>query len=238
MAPLYNHGHADALSITLSVDGKETLVDPGTYRYNGVPEWRQYFKGTRAHNTVTIDGLDQAVQETSFIWSHPFKAELIKNTEIDEGLFLHATHDGYARIREPVLHNRSIIISDKMNILIKDTFTGNGIHNFEVNYHLHPNSVLTKQDDGWWKINNHSAEVFIRLLGEDDFIFIKGQRDPLLGWYSPSYDFKCKSGVLSCTRRGFSKDISFLTAVCTESPLKLETLKERFSQFEQQSEDT
>ena len=64
MPPLYNHGHADALSITLSVGGKETLVDPGTYRYNGEPEFRKYFKGTRAHNTVTIDGLDQAVQET------------------------------------------------------------------------------------------------------------------------------------------------------------------------------
>ena len=40
MPPLYNHGHADALSITLSLNGKPILVDPGTYRYNGVPEWR------------------------------------------------------------------------------------------------------------------------------------------------------------------------------------------------------
>ena len=57
MAPLYNHGHADALSITLSKDDRPILIDPGTYRYNGVPEWRRYFKGTRAHNTVTIDAL-------------------------------------------------------------------------------------------------------------------------------------------------------------------------------------
>ncbi|MFO7614448.1 MAG: alginate lyase family protein, partial [Bacteroidales bacterium] len=64
MPPLYNHGHADALSITLSKNGRPMLVDPGTYRYNGVPQWRKYFKGTRAHNTVTIDDQDQAVQET------------------------------------------------------------------------------------------------------------------------------------------------------------------------------
>ena len=46
MAPLYNHGHADALSITLSVNGDLLIVDPGTYAYNGVPEFRRYFKGT------------------------------------------------------------------------------------------------------------------------------------------------------------------------------------------------
>jgi hypothetical protein len=72
MAPLYNHGHADALSITLSKNGHTMLIDPGTYRYNGVPRWRKYFKGTRAHNTVIIDDQDQAFQETGFIWSKPY----------------------------------------------------------------------------------------------------------------------------------------------------------------------
>ncbi len=63
MSPLFNHGHADALSITLAKDGVQILVDPGTYRYNGSPEWRRYFKGTSAHNTVCIDGEDQAVRK-------------------------------------------------------------------------------------------------------------------------------------------------------------------------------
>ena len=60
MAPLYNHGHADALSVTLSLGETPFLIDPGTYRYNGVPDWRRYFKGTRAHNTICIDEQDQA----------------------------------------------------------------------------------------------------------------------------------------------------------------------------------
>jgi len=72
MEPLYNHGHADALSIVLFKKEQPILVDPGTYHYNGVPEWRRYFKSTKAHNTVTVDGLDQAVQEDEFIWSKPY----------------------------------------------------------------------------------------------------------------------------------------------------------------------
>ena len=54
------HGHADALSFTLSVGGLEFLVDPGTYAYHTQPEWRAYFRGTAAHNTVRIDGRDQS----------------------------------------------------------------------------------------------------------------------------------------------------------------------------------
>src|SRR5690606_1299896 len=52
------HGHADCLSMTLSVSGREQLVDPGTYVYHAEPEWRDYFRGTAAHNTVRVDGVD------------------------------------------------------------------------------------------------------------------------------------------------------------------------------------
>jgi hypothetical protein len=35
MAPLYGHGHADALSITLYHNEQPFLIDPGTFQYNG-----------------------------------------------------------------------------------------------------------------------------------------------------------------------------------------------------------
>ena len=40
------HGHADALSFTLSAGGRELLVDPGTYAYHTQQRWREYFRGT------------------------------------------------------------------------------------------------------------------------------------------------------------------------------------------------
>src|SRR5439155_1407567 len=49
------HGHADALAFTLSLGGLEFLIDPGTYAYHGGGEWRAYFRGTAAHNTLRID---------------------------------------------------------------------------------------------------------------------------------------------------------------------------------------
>ena len=214
MAPLYNHGHADALSITLSKDDKEILADPGTYRYNGEPEFRRYFKGTRAHNTITIDGLDQAVQETGFIWSHPYKAEILKVAEQKDELFIKASHNGYTRLNTPVRHKRSILFYNKTTFLIKDTFSGEEIHDFELNYHLHPDAVCSKNHD-WWLIDNQGAKVYIKLLDKPDFFFTKGQEDPLLGWYSSEYGIVQKSGVLTCKKRGYANDISFITAIRT-----------------------
>jgi len=224
MPPLYNHGHADALSITLTKNGKALLVDPGTYRYNGAPEWRTYFKGTRAHNTVTVDGLDQAVQETSFIWSKPYKTRLTVVKETNENLFLEAAHNGYARLKEPVWHKRTILFSDGTTFLIKDNFSGNGVHTFELHYHLHPHASLKKEND-WWIIENDKAGIFIRLLDGHDFVVAKGQRDPLLGWYSPAYGIKEESLTLHCTVRGLAGRVQFITAICTESPETIECLQ-------------
>jgi hypothetical protein len=54
------HSHSDTLSIVLRSGGEEILIDPGTYTYTGEPEWRDWFRGASAHNTIRIDGRDQA----------------------------------------------------------------------------------------------------------------------------------------------------------------------------------
>ena len=75
MPPSYGHGHADALSLLLRVNSKDIFVDPGTFTYTGDPIWRQYFRSTRAHNTVTVNAKDQARQDACFLWSKPFNTQ-------------------------------------------------------------------------------------------------------------------------------------------------------------------
>ena len=226
LPPLYNHGHADALSITLAVNGRPMLVDPGTYRYNGVPEWRRYFKGTRAHNTVTVDGHDQAVQETGFIWSHPFKATLARVAEIGHAVILEGWHDGYKRLKEPVIHHRIVFFLDDRYFLIRDIFVGEGVHDFELNYHLHPAAAVTSEND-WWMIDHGGERVFIKLLTGGSFNLKMGQENPPFGWFSRAYGLKVKSAVLNCLQRGESGRISFLTAILVNYPAGPEELAKK-----------
>lgn len=212
MAPLYNHGHADALSMTVSVKGRPIFIDPGTYRYNGVPELRKYFKGTRAHNTVTLDGLDQAVQETGFIWSHPYNSDLTRSDISENRIFLEAKHDGYMRLDSPVMHSRSVTVLDKAQVLITDTFSGKGTHDFELNFHLHPECIITKVDD-WWRIQREDAIVFLKVIGDSDFVLISGEDSPPFGWYSDRYGVKEKSFVLCCRRRGMAAEVKFKSVI-------------------------
>jgi hypothetical protein len=142
------------------------------------------------------------------------------------------------RIREPVRHFRSIFKIDKADFLIKDTFSGKGVHNFELNYHVHPDSEISLEDNGWRKINRHGAVIFMRLLDGNNFKVIQGQKKPIIGWYSPSYGIKRESNVLSCMIRGTSKEVSFTTAICMKSPQEIDIIAQKVSKFEKQIEDS
>jgi hypothetical protein len=52
------HAHADALSFQLWWQGRPVVADPGTYTYEPGSD-RDWFRSTRAHSTVTVDGRDQ-----------------------------------------------------------------------------------------------------------------------------------------------------------------------------------
>jgi hypothetical protein len=210
--------HVDATSITLAVNGRVILVHPGTYRYNDVPEFRKYFKGTRAHNTVSVDVEDQAIKETGFVLSRPFKTTLGRASETSDGMIIECSHDGYTRLRNPQYHHRQIVFSNGHKFLIQDTVSGKGIHDFELNYYLHPGATAA-QINGWWGVAHDGEKVFIRLLADGAFNLIVGQKNPLLGWFSAAYGIKRKCGVLSSLRKGEARQVTFLTAICLGSPM-------------------
>ena len=54
-----SHGHPDKLSITLHDGQKEILPDFGSPAYS-VPSFQGWYKNTLSHNTVTVDGKNQA----------------------------------------------------------------------------------------------------------------------------------------------------------------------------------
>ena len=144
--PSGGHGHADALSVTLATGGLELLADPGTYVYNGRPDWRDAFRSTRAHNTVVVDGRDQSEPGDTFRWRSRAEARLLTDAAFDGLDLLAGEHDGYARPPVGVVHRRRVLSVRPDYWLILDDFraaesgggTNGAEHTFDVLYHLAP----------------------------------------------------------------------------------------------------
>jgi hypothetical protein len=53
------HAHNDKLSFELSVDGKDIIVDAGTYLYTPLQDERNKFRSTASHNTLIVKDEEQ-----------------------------------------------------------------------------------------------------------------------------------------------------------------------------------
>ena len=140
------HGHADALSLTASVSGQEVLIDPGTFEYVGVNSDRDRFRGTRAHNTLLIAGRDQADPKGPFGWQRLPKIQAegwISGKTFD--LFV-GSHDGYARLAQPVFHRRFVFALKSGFCLVRDLALGQGEYDLDLAWHIAPH--LQAPDSG------------------------------------------------------------------------------------------
>lgn len=234
MAPLYNHGHADAMSILLYKNGVPFMVDPGTFRYSGVPEYRNYFKGTGAHNTVCIDGRDQARQVSSFIWDKPYEVRLIEKKEIPGQVILQAFHHGYERLKEPVVHQRRLAVYEGLCCMVKDTFSGQGSHEFELNFHLSPEVTVERSED--WLILNNNGDAIRVYDPEHLFLIARGQASPLKGWYSPAYGAIQKTNTLYIRKTGRPEETSFTILIVLEE-IRVESALKLFQEYKTECKD-
>jgi hypothetical protein len=205
--PTYAHGHADALSVTLDCTGIPVLIDPGTFSYTGDPRWRQYFRSTRAHNTVVVDGLDQAEQVSAFVWSQPYKASLVRRERDARGLRVLAVHDGYRHLG--VTHYRGIRVDDEGRLLVWDYLTGTGRHELGLCWHF---GVPVQRTASGAAIAVDGFALDLIVSGADRLVWYHGDHREPMGWQSPRYGVRLPATVL-CARAEIELPHVFTTQV-------------------------
>jgi hypothetical protein len=192
------HGHADALSFTLSVGGEEFFVDPGTFAYHTEAQWRSYFRGTAAHNTVRIDGIDQSEPGGKFMWLRKAKAACSRwITSLDEDFF-EGWHDGYLGLPDPVMHRRSIKLDKRARrIVIDDTLQMDGEHLVELFFHCHEGCALKTAPPGF-EITKGGRTINLRLpdLPGGEVSVLEASTNPIGGWISRRFDRKERAPTL------------------------------------------
>ena len=182
------HGHADALAFTLSVGGREFLVDPGTYAYHTKPEWRRYFRGTSAHNTVRIDGQDQSEQGGNFLWLRKARAQCRLWSSTPALDIFEGRHDGYRALADPVVHSRRITLDKAARrIVVQDELAMDGEHDVEIFFH--PNERCRVDAAGRVVTLAQPGRVLVMELPEGGAVSVhRGETHPPLGWVSRRFD--------------------------------------------------
>ena len=195
------HGHADALSFILHLDGRAVFVDPGTYTYHTEPLWRNYFKGTLAHNTIRINEKDQAVSGGPTLWIKHYKTSIIDLHISDDIERVIATHNGY--IKEGIEHIREVVFYRLENeFQIQDTINVLKTRKIwvEIPFHIHPEANIFNLSTNSYQISRYPGRK-IEFCVDDklEHVVIKGQTNPqILGWYSDSFMKKEATNVIYC----------------------------------------
>ncbi len=192
------HGHADALSICLAVDGEWWLVDPGTFTYHDNADWRNYFRGTSAHNTVLVDNQDQSKIGGDFLWVEQANAKILDFGAKDGRQWVLGTHDGYRSAG--VIHDRTLeYLPDSKKLTIKDTLKGSGRHSLRWHFHLGPDVTSEfDSEEGVWALTHRTGTKRLLIAGGDGscWTVAEGQANPILGWYSGALGSKTPIKVL------------------------------------------
>jgi hypothetical protein len=217
LPPMNAHGHADALSFWLTAGGREFLIDPGTFCYGNSPHWRSYFRSTAAHNTVRLDGEDQSVQAGTFLWRQAANCETRSFIEHPAYFEIEASHDGYARLSDPVTHVRKIrLFRGAGKVLIVDRLACGGPHHVELFFHFSPSCDVRPESDNEFAARNGDQRLSLRILGSNVASqLFKGSEKPLTGWVSPRFGLR----IPSCTvvaKANINGSAEFTTEITVE----------------------
>jgi uncharacterized heparinase superfamily protein len=195
------HGHYDLLSFEAFAHGRPLVVDPGRFTYSEEPpNLRRWFRGTAAHNTVTVDGLDQ----TPYTRTRP-------NGPVAEGRFLRRTTRPGLDVLEgeahspayDAVHRRRIAFVENRHWVIEDDLSAEREHRYDLRFHLAAGDAEI--------VGNtvRAPGLVLAILGAESI-------ELETGWISPRYGERHEAPVVSAKAGGIGA--SFVTLLTPLEP--------------------
>jgi hypothetical protein len=193
------HGHYDHLAVELVGRGHRLVVDPGRYTYaDDVSGLRHWFKGSAAHNTVTVDGLDHVPYRRGRPKGPQSCATLIGTAHAD-GLTLavgSVTSPQYSAI-----HTRALLFVDRARWIVHDRLRDSTERTYVLRWHLDATAwqrtTLVTRADHWLVLAPGCALV------------VRGAQEVTIdtGWVSERYGEKEPAPVVVATAVASEADL-------------------------------
>jgi hypothetical protein len=196
--PSSAHGHADCLSVLAGFGGEPVLVDGGYYAYNVERPWERFFRETAAHNTVCVDNRDQAVHLEKLTWTHVPVATREAVGLSGDSLWACASHDGYARTTDGIVHRRTVWLR-RGYVVIADELEGRGSHAADVVFQFAP-TLLATLHNRWLGAGERYQLHWISTASCAPALYRGGQH-PHEGWVAPALFSRVAASRLALTLR-------------------------------------
>lgn len=117
------HSQPDNGTFELSAGGRTLMPDGGSYIYSGDPVNRNWFRQTKVHQTVTLDGQNSKYAPRQLLWK-PGKKDDIMVVE-------NKSYDNLA-------HRRAVFFVDKRYFVIVDEAIGSAAGEVDLHFQLAP----------------------------------------------------------------------------------------------------
>lgn len=194
------HGHNDCLAFEAMLDGVQIISDCGAYLYTASYVDRNLFRSTGYHNTPLVDGEEiNRFIRPEYLWNlhyDAFPKALAWRPEKSYALFV-GEHQGYSRLRSPVVPRRTIIVDfETHSLCIKDEFEGAGDHDVSIPLHLAPGLEVEEPGDGVLILK--AGEKRFRVCWPMDSGYVLRIEDARV---SPSYGVVLQSKKLAWIRK-------------------------------------
>ncbi len=181
LAPLAGHAHCDALAVDVRSGGRELIADSGTFTYRPERGWRAYFRGTSAHSTVRVDGVEQSAYAGPFLVVRRADARCLRWAP-GEGVA------GALDLANGCRHTRQVSLADGGRAFeIADEIEGRGAHLAELFFHAPPDAAVRVEEDGRVRITREGRALALRLPPGCVPQLYFGDGALPLGWHSRTY---------------------------------------------------
>jgi hypothetical protein len=183
------HSHSDTLSLVARCGAEELLVDAGTYTYVCEAHWRNWFRGSAAHNTVRVNRRDQAEAAGPFGWRHPPQVRVREWATSAERDFL----DAECRYGG-IVHRRRVLLWKPALVFVLDDVEGPEEETL-VEQFWHPGEEITPAAGAW----RAGGQAWLALGGGGRVTWGRGGEH---GWRSRVFGAREEAPFLCVSARG------------------------------------
>ncbi len=187
----FGHQHEDKLSLDIHAYGADLVSDPGRFTYAGGP-FGEFFRGSRAHNLILVDGQGQnrrATAREGWVAKEPAPAAWISRDGFD---YVRARYDeGFGPKNDAnVTHERAVLFLKPDYWVVCDFLTpaDDREHTYDWLWHFGPGEAAVVGHQVHFMAQNAGMVVANTLAAAP--AVAKGQENPVQGWVSYWYGKK------------------------------------------------